>query len=92
MLGTPPGFWDQRFIMFLCKFISMPCFFFYFPYQLDIWSRVGVCSIYNIFKEILIKSNHFKLAKTAAIFHEDRYKGATIPAHFMKNSDSFFCA
>ena len=43
-------------------------------------------------KEILIKSNYFKLAKTADIFHEDRYKGITIPAHFVKNSDNFFCA
>jgi len=32
------------------------------------------------------------LAKTADIFREDRYKGATIPAHCVKNSDSFFCA
>jgi len=43
-------------------------------------------------KEIQIKSNYFKLAKTADISHENRYKGATIPAHFVKNNNSSFCA
>jgi len=43
-------------------------------------------------KEILIKSNYFKLAKTADIFHEVRRNRATITSHFVKNSDSFFCA
>ncbi len=43
-------------------------------------------------KETLIKSNYFKLAKTADIFHEDRCNRMTITSHFMKNSDRFFCA
>jgi len=42
--------------------------------------------------EILIKSNYFKLAKTADIFHKVRRNRATITSHFVKNSDSFFCA
>ena len=45
-----------------------------------------------LFKENLIKSNYFKLAKTAGIFHEARYKGITISAHFVKNNDCFFSA
>jgi len=40
-------------------------------------------------KENLIKSNYFKLAKTADIFHEVRRNRVTITFHFVKNSDSF---
>jgi len=42
--------------------------------------------------EALIKSNYFMLAKSADIFHEDRSNRMTITTHFMKNSDTFFCA
>ncbi len=44
------------------------------------------------FKESLIKSNNFELAKTADIFTENRSNRVTITAHFDENSDSFFCA
>jgi len=56
------------------------------------WFSVDGCySIYWYFKESLIKSNYFKLAKTADIFHEDRHNRITITSHFVKNSSSFFC-
>ena len=40
-------------------------------------------------KETLIKSNYFKLVKTADIFPEDRRNSATITTHFEENSDRF---
>jgi len=43
----------------------------------------------NLVKESLIKSNYFKLVKTADIFPEDRRNSATITTHFEKNSDRF---
>jgi len=44
----------------------------------------------KLLKESLIKSNNFTLAKSAAIFPEDRINRITIHAHFMKHSDTFF--
>ena len=46
----------------------------------------------GVFKEDLIKSYYFKLAKTDAIFHEVRRNSSTITTHFVKYSDSFFYA
>lgn len=43
-------------------------------------------------KETLIKSNNFRLAKSAAIIPEDPRNRMTITAYFMNNSDIFFCA
>jgi hypothetical protein len=43
-------------------------------------------------KETLIKSNYFKLVKTADIFSEDRRNSATITTHFEENSDRFSSA
>jgi len=37
----------------------------------------------------LIKSNYFKLAKTADIFHEDRRNRITITSHFVKIATVF---
>jgi hypothetical protein len=42
-----------------------------------------------LLKEGLIKSNYFKLVKTADIFPEDRRNSATITTHFEENSDRF---
>jgi len=45
-----------------------------------------------LLKEILVKSNYFKLAKTADIILQDRHNRITITSHFVNNSDSFFSA
>jgi len=45
----------------------------------------------NALKEALIKSNNFRLTKSTDISPEDRSNRATITAHFVKNSDTFFC-
>jgi hypothetical protein len=42
-----------------------------------------------LIKESLIKSNYFKLVKTADIFPEDRRNSATITTHFEENCDRF---
>jgi len=41
------------------------------------------------YMETLIKSNYFKLVKTADIFFEVRRNSATITTHFEENSDRF---
>jgi len=45
----------------------------------------------GLIKETLIKSNNFKLAKSACKFHEDRCNRMTVTTHFAKLTNIFFC-